>query len=336
MADGDGGREERSAAAGAEDGRRHKEPTEESAEESAKESPEESAQGLAEELRRLGRGVRIPDVDGETMAERVLAQLLAESAAPAPPPVRRRGPLRGPGRLRGGRGPLRGGRGPRGLFPRRVVRWLRRRWRAVSVGLSGVLVVMVLTPPVRAGVAEWFGFGGVEVRHDPTAPPRAASAVPWCTDPVAPAEAGRLAGFTPRVPGTLGDPDAVSVTVGSQGRSVVSLCWRENGRTVRLDEFPARLDLGFAKQARLMPRWVPLADDGTETGAGTESRTGLWFEEPHRLRFGMTDVRGEGWVRAERTAGPTLLWTSGDGNTTLRLEGVASVQRAKEIAESAR
>jgi hypothetical protein len=251
---------------------------------------------LAQELRGLGRGVRIPDVDGETMAERVLAQLLAESA-PAPAPTMRR----------------------------RVVRWLRRRWRAVTVALSGVLVVLVLTPPVRAGVADWFGFGGVEVRHDPTAPPRAAPTVPWCTDPVPLAEAGRRAGFTPRVPGALGPPEAVSVAVGPHGRSVVSLCWREDGRTVRLDAFPAGLDLGFAKQSRLMPQWVTLADGGT----------GLWFEEPHRLRFGMTDARGEGWVRAERTAGPTLLWTTGDGRTTLRLEGVASVQRAKAVAESA-
>lgn len=329
MADGDDdAREERSAAADAEDDR-HEAP--------AEEPVEESAEGLAEELRRLGRGVRIPDVDGETMAERVLAQLLAESAAPASsPPVRRRWRrLRGPRGVRGPRGP----RGPRGLLRHRVVRWLRRRWRAVSVGLSGVLVVLVLTPPVRAGVADWFGFGGVEVRHDPTAPPRADPAVPWCTNPVGLAEAGRRAGFTPRVPGALGDPEAVSVTVGSQGRSVVSLCWREDGRTVRLDEFPARLDLGFTKQARLMPQWVTLADDGTGTdpGSGTEfTGTGLWFEEPHQLRFGMTDARGEGWVRAERTAGPTLLWTTGDGNTTLRLEGVASVQRAKAIAESAR
>ncbi|MET9420835.1 hypothetical protein ABZY06_08880 [Streptomyces sp. NPDC006540] len=273
---------------------------------------------LVEELRGLGRGIRIPDVDGETMAERVLAQLLAESdATPATPEAVA---LSGPW-------------APAVARRKRAVRWLRRRWRALSVGLSGVLVVLVLTPPVRAAVADWFGFGGVEVHHDPTARPSKAAAVPWCQDPVGLAEAGRRAGFTPRVPGALGDPEAVSVAVGPEGRSVVSLCWREDGRTVRLDEFPARLDIGFAKQARLMPQWLMLGDDGT--GTGTLKSTGLWFSEPHRLRFMMTDAHGDDWVQAERTAGPTLLWTTADAVTTLRLEGVASVRRAEEIAESA-
>lgn len=259
-------------------------------------------EALAEELRGLGRGIRIPDVDGETMAERVLAQLLADAVpAPAPPPSRF-------GRLRG---------------------WVRRRWRALTVGLSGVLVVLVLTPPVRAAVADWFGFGGVEVRYDPSAPPRADAPVPWCRAPVPLAEAERRAGFRPRVPGALGTPEAVSVTEGPGGRAVVSLCWREGGRTVRLDEFGARLDLGFVKQARIMPEPVTL--DG---GGGAEARTALWFAEPHLLRFGMTDARGGEWVRAERTAGPTLLWTTRDGGTTLRIEGVASLERATEIAVS--
>ncbi|MFF3321469.1 hypothetical protein [Streptomyces sp. NPDC002889] len=266
-------------------------------------------EALAEELRGLGHGIRIPDVDGGTMAERVLAQLLADRVpTPAVP---------APGRAR------------------RAVRWLIRRWRVLSISLSGVLVVLVLTPPVRAAVADWFGFGGVEVRYDPSAPPRAGAAVPWCHAPVSLAEAERRVGFRPRVPGALRAPDAVSVTVGPEGRSVVSLCWSEGGRTVRLDEFAARLDPGFVKQARLMPRWVTLdSGSGTAAGGGAEVRTGLWFAEPHLLRFGMTDARGNDWVRDERTAGPTLLWTSEDARTTLRLEGVASLQRATDIAGS--
>ncbi|MEV6397827.1 hypothetical protein AB0M39_24150 [Streptomyces sp. NPDC051907] len=252
---------------------------------------------LREELRALGRGTRIPDVDGETMAERVLAQLLAE-AIPAPAPAPGRG-----ARLRS---------------------WARRRWRALTVALSGVLMVAVLTPPVRAEVADWFGFGGVEVRYDPSAPPRAEGQAPWCEDPVSLAEAERRAGFSARVPDGLGDPDAVSVTVGPAGRSVVSLCWRERGRTVRLDEFPARLDMGVAKEARIAPQWITLTGDGP----------GLWFAEPHLLRFGLTDAAGGQWLRSERTAGPTLLWTTPDAATTLRLEGVPELPRAKDIAES--
>ncbi|MET7616426.1 hypothetical protein [Streptomyces sp. NPDC005408] len=239
--------------------------------------------------------MRIPDVDGETMAERVLAQLLAD-AVPVPA---------APGRVE------------------RLRLWTRRRWRALMVAVSGVLVVLVLTPPVRAAVADWFGFGGVEVHYDPSTPSQSGGQPPWCHSPVPLGEAERRAGFGARVPGALGAPDAVSVSVGPAGRSVVSLCWSERGRTIRLDEFPAKLDLGFAKQARLMPEWVTL------TGG-----TGLWFAEPHLLRFGMTDARGDGWIQAERTAGPTLLWMAGGERTTLRLEGVASLQRAKEFAES--
>ncbi|MFF7201880.1 hypothetical protein [Streptomyces sp. NPDC008141] len=256
---------------------------------------EAERESLAEELREAGRGIRVPDVSGETMAERVLAQLLAE-AVPTPSPA-------GLGtRLRG---------------------WTHRRWRALTVVLSGVLVVLVLTPPVRAAVADWFGFGGVDVRYDPSAPPLGDAQPPWCAEAVPQAEAERRAGFRALVPPGLGTPDAVSVVAGPAGRSVISMCWRERGRTVRLDQFPAALDLGYAKQARLMPEWVTLTDG-----------TGLWFEEPHLLRFGMTDARGEQWTQAERTAGPTLLWTTAGGRTTLRLEGVAALARAKEIAES--
>lgn len=258
---------------------------------------QEPHEALRQELRGLGRGIGIPDVDGETMAERVLAQLLAEAV---PPPAL-------PGRAE------------------RFSHWTRRRWRALTVVLSGVMVVLVLTPPVRATVADWFGFGGVEVRYDPTTTPRPAAQPPWCHAPVPLAEAERRAGFRARLPDGLGDPDAVSVTAGPAGRSVVSLCWSERGRTIRLDQFPAKLDLGFAKQARLMPEFVTLSGG-----------TGLWFAEPHLLRFGMTDARGEAWTQAERTAGPTLLWTAADERTTLRLEGVAQLLRAKEIAESTR
>lgn len=103
---------------------------------------------LRAELLALGRGMGVPEQDPEgaglTMAERVLAQIVAE-AVPAPVPVP-------PGRLK------------------RAGAWVRRRARLLAAALSGLLVVLVLTPPVRATVADWFGFGGVEVRYDPSAP----------------------------------------------------------------------------------------------------------------------------------------------------------------------
>ncbi|MEU9863796.1 hypothetical protein AB0D99_23280 [Streptomyces sp. NPDC047971] len=255
--------------------------------------------GLPDELRDLGRALRVPDVSGETMAERVLAQLLAERV-PAPP-------------------------APRARLSWLRFAWLRRRWKALLAALSGVLVVLVLTPPVRATVADWFGFGGVEVRYDPGAHPGRDATVPECADPVSLEDAEREAGFTPLIPSALGAPDAVSVTGSAEpGRAVISLCWRKDGRTVRLDEFPARLPAAFGKLVQTRPEWVDLPE-------GTE---GYWFAEPHRLRFPLTDASGEEWTHAIRTAGPTLLWTRNAGALTLRLEGEPSLEKARRIAES--
>ncbi|MFJ9802148.1 hypothetical protein [Streptomyces wuyuanensis] len=257
--------------------------------------------GLPDELRELGRGLPVPPVDGDSMAERVLARLIAESVpTPVPEPV--------PGR------------------DRRLPAGSRRRRRSLSVALSGALVLLVLTPPVRAAVVDWFGLGGVEVRYDPSAPPPVGSGVPECREPLRLDEAGRRAGFAPPVPRSLGEPDAVSLTAVPGGRFAIALCWYERSGTVRLDAFPARLDLGFSKQVRVLPHWLELSG----------GRTALWFGEPHVLRFPLTDGTGRQWTEARRTAGPTLLWTSADGRTTLRLEGVAEPARGRAVAESLR
>jgi hypothetical protein len=129
------------------------------------------------------------------------------------------------------------------------------------------------------------------------------------------------------VPDALGVPDAVAVTPEPKGRLLMSLCWREHGRTVRLDEYPARLDIGFAKTVREPPEWVSL--DGDENYVNPA----LWFPKPHLLNFWLIDADGHRFTRSERTAGPTLLWMHG-GDVTLRLEGVASKARAVEIAKS--
>ncbi|MEV0092056.1 hypothetical protein [Streptomyces sp. NPDC050738] len=273
---------------------------------------------LPEELRDLGRRMSVPEVDEESMAERVLARLIAESV---PVPVRE----------------AETGTGPPGRFAR-ARGWARRRWRMLIAALSGLLVVLVLTPPVRAAVVDWFDFdfGGVEVRYSPAPTPSASPApapapssapvTPWCGPGVSAVEAARLAGFRPLIPAELGAPDVVSVAAAPAGRSVVSLCWRgADGRTVRLDEFPAQLDLGFSKQTSQMPEWLPLAD-------GTN---GLWFAQPHVLRFRLQDAQGGGWTPAARATGPTLLWVRGT-TMTLRLEGVGSWTRAVAIANSAR
>ncbi|MEU6801771.1 hypothetical protein [Streptomyces neyagawaensis] len=263
--------------------------------------------GLPAELRALGRSLDRPaddrDDGDETMVERVLRQILAEQVpTPVPePPVAR-------GRLRA------------------VRRWLRLRWRALTAALCGLLTALVLTPPVRAAVADWFRFGGVEVRYDPSATPSPGARVPGCPDAVSLAEAGRRAGFPPLVPEALGAPDAVSVTGAPKGRSVITLCWRERGRVIRLDEYAARLAPEYAKTVagEQDVEWVELGPGWYEA---------LWFPRAHLLRFWMYSEDGSRFTRSERTAGPTLLWAQ-EGEFTLRLEGVDSRTRAEKIARS--
>ncbi|QDY81193.1 hypothetical protein FQU76_21295 [Streptomyces qinzhouensis] len=267
---------------------------------------------LEAELRALGRAIRIPDVDGETMAERVVASLLAgelpdSTPAPAPP----------------------------GRAERLRVR-VRRHRRALALTLSGVLVALAFTPPVRASVVEWadrFDFGGIDVRYDPGSPspdPGRTSEVPGCGEPLPRAEAERTAGFGALVPEELGTPDAFSVTAGAGDRSVLTLCWSgDDGRVTRLDQFPARLDPGFTKTSAEQPQWVRVGAGGIGEGG-----TGLWFARPHLLRFALLDRESERWEQQRRTAGPTLIWMSPDARTTLRLEGVDALGRALGIAES--
>ncbi|WP_256098470.1 hypothetical protein [Streptomyces agglomeratus] len=249
---------------------------------------------LGEALRGLGRGLRVPDVDGPTMAERVLAQIVAEAVAvPVAEP---------PGRAE------------------RLRAWARRRWRRLTAALSGLVVVLVLTPPVRAAVVEWFDFGGVEVRYDPTAsaPPErpGASGRPGCREGLTVAEASLRAGFEPALPAGLGEPTAASV---SADRRVLSVCWGE----VRIDAFRATIDPLFHKS-------TPVPAAYTEV----DGETALWFPERHRLTLLLLDETSRPYARQIRAAGPTLLWQRSEG-LTLRLEGVRSMERAVDIAESA-
>jgi len=279
----------------------------------------DAASRLPDELRALGRSLDARGgggaVGSESMVERVLAQILAEQI---PVPVQEAGPTGVRARLRA------------------VRRWMRLRRRALAAAVCGLLTVLVLTPPVRAAVFDWFGFGGVEVRYDPSAVPSAGAVVPGCGRSVTLEEARRQAGFEPVVPDALGVPDAVSVTGEPQGRFLVSLCWREGGHTVRVDEYPARLDVGFVKAVRELPEWLSL--DATVSPDGIRDPA-LWFARPHLLSFWLVDGDGDRYTREERTAGPTLLWTRAaggvpGGDLTFRLEGVVSKPRAVEIAKS--
>jgi len=258
--------------------------------------PREGTSRLPEELRALGRSLDARGGDGavgsESMVERVLAQILAEQmAVPAAEPA------------------------GAGAWLRAVRRWTRMRWRALTAALCGLLTVLVLTPQVRAAVFDWFAFGGVEVRYDPSAVPSAGAEVPGCGRSVTPAQAHRRAGFEPLAPGALGVPDTVTATGEPRGRFLVSLRRREGGHTIRVDAYPARLDVGVAKTVREPPEWLSLGGDTSADGAPNPA---LWFARPHLLSFLLVPSAGDRYTREERTAGPTLLWTHGAGTDDIR------------------
>ena len=174
---------------------------------------------------------------------------------------------------------------------------------------------LLATPPVRAAVADWFGFGGVRVERGPSEP-SAAQPPPEVTQDWSVSEAAAAVDFTLSVPEELGDPDGVEV---SPDRRLVSMSWAtdEDG-VVRLDQFDARFDFSVLKRA---PGVFYAAVGGTDA---------LWFEEPHEVV--LLEPDGSRRTESARLAGHTLIWL--DDVTTLRLEGDLSLERAVEIAES--
>jgi hypothetical protein len=249
---------------------------------------------LVEDLARLGRGAPVPPPSAH------LATAVLERVATLPTPA-----------------------------PAEPAPWVRRvtdavtdrvtdlgsRWqRRVVVAVVALLVALLATPPVRAAVADWFGFAGVIVQRGPStgddAPPP-----PAVDDALTVAEAAELVAFTPMVPGELGEPDAVDV---SADRVILSMSWSTAAGPVRLDQFDGRLDFRIAK---------------TSPGvlyANVAGNDALWFEEPHEVVI--LDDAGRPRTESARLAGHTLIWPVGD--VTMRLEGDLSLDRAVEIGSS--
>jgi hypothetical protein len=188
--------------------------------------------------------------------------------------------------------------------------------RRVALVVAVVLAALLATPPVRATIAAWFGFGGVVVERGPS------GQGPASPPPVVPSgravqEAAAEVGFPVWVPVGLGEPDGVEVSV---DRRVVSMGWsRGDAGVVRLDQFDGRLDFAFLKRAPEV-RYTPVG--------GSDA---LWFEEPHEVV--LLDADGTRRTESARLAGHTLIWQRGP--TTLRLEAEVDLERAVEIAESA-
>lgn len=189
--------------------------------------------------------------------------------------------------------------------PAAVRRRLRRR--LVVVIAVAAFVALVLTPPVRAAVADFFGIvvtSGQEVEAEP---------VETVHSDLTVARAAEIVDFEPVVPAQLGEPAGVEV---SDDRRVLSMSWSPAGGTVRLDEFKGEVAPAFVKRSNDVE--FVMLDGGNA----------IWFATPHEvLPLG---ENGEELVELTRSAAPTLVWSVGD--VTLRLEGLAKTEAA-ELAE---
>ena len=248
---------------------------------------------LARDLTRLGRAVDPPG-SPERLAVAVMARV---EALPAPARTTRWTRLRL--RSRGWAG--------------EVVASGRRR---VALVVAALLLALLATPPVRAELTDWFGFGGVVVERGAPAP-GPAPPPPELGGDWSLAEAEDAVDFTVSVPEELGAPEEVGV---SADRRIVSMTWSggEDG-VVRLDQFDGRLDFSLAKTA---PRVLYASVAGADA---------LWFDEAHEVV--LLEPDGTRRTESARLSGHTLIWQ--DGDTTLRVEGDLSLARAVEIAESA-
>jgi hypothetical protein len=204
----------------------------------------------------------------------------------------------------------------RGQIERTVAASVRSRRRRIALVVGTLLVALLATPPVRAAVSDWFGFGGVVVERG-SAGPGPAPPPPEVPRSQSLTAARDAVDFTVWAPAQLGNPDGVAV---SADRRIVSMTWTgdEDG-VVRLDQFDGRLDFSLAKRA---PGVLYASVGGTDA---------LWFEAPHEVV--LLEPDGTRRSQSARLAGHTLIWQ--DGHTTLRIEGDLSLGRAVEIAESA-
>ncbi|MBP2320581.1 hypothetical protein JOF56_000966 [Kibdelosporangium banguiense] len=189
----------------------------------------------------------------------------------------------------------------------------RQILRPVLIGLLALLlagaVAFAVSPDVRAGVARFFGFAGVEFRQD--SPP------PLPVTPLMPGE--RVISldeakdkFGVRVPTALGAPKEVRVVDGR----VVSLIYDD----LRLDEFDGEFGPAMGKfaQAEELER-VRVNDTDA-----------LWIPRPHELFY--IDRTGAWKRESARMSGKTLIWQAGP--KTMRLEGDLTKQEAIKIASS--
>ena len=184
-----------------------------------------------------------------------------------------------------------------------------------------MLLGALAAPPVRATIADWFGFAAVRVHLDDDAPDSGADGAPAGPPAAAGSRslsqaAGRSTSSRSRRPSWAGRTGSGCLRTGGSCRSAGT----RPGGVVRLDQLDGRLDYRLAKTAR---------DVQFTTVAGDFA---LWFDRPHEV----VTLDADGTQRREsaRLAGNTLIWE--DAGVTLRLEGDLSLTEAQAIAATAR
>jgi hypothetical protein len=236
---------------------------------------------LAQELRDLGRAVQIPSLDADALTARTMARLAEPVRATA--------------------------------AGRRRWRWPsipRRRRQALAGAVAGLIIVLALTPPVRAAVADWFG---VIVR---SGAPAESEPIPHAGPSLSLADARELVSFEPVEPQTLGTPDGVEVS--PDGR-VLSMTWSDSdGGVIRLDQFSG-VEPIYLKESQRAAEMVDVDDT-----------TALWFDGPHHVV--RLDEDGREYVETARSAGPTLIMPVGE--VTVRIDGLdrsAAIETARSL-----
>ena len=216
---------------------------------------------------------------------------------------------------------------------RRHRAWRQAVLKAAAIAAVFVAGLLVVSPQVRAAVADLLRFAGIEIHQNGEEPPVPADSryAPLPGERVVTLETAReLADFRILVPTGLGEPDVVTVADGEPPR-VVSLLYYDGaapsaGPTpvradpdVRIDEFHGTISPVFSK-------YVDAKAEPIALGA----YLAFWIDQPHPVLY--VDRNGEFQEETTRLSGPSLIVEM--GGTTVRIEADFGKDRAIEVARS--
>ncbi|MDJ0757388.1 MAG: hypothetical protein QNJ45_27895 [Ardenticatenaceae bacterium] len=207
----------------------------------------------------------------------------------------------------------------RSVSPSITHRRLTPRLAAVMVAILLVLGLL-LVPPVRATLREWFSIGSVSILIDTTAPTPSATAVPLSNLPNLPgrttlAEAQAQANFSLAIPDELGPPTAVYLHDGVG--QMVTLIWVDRP-----------LLLHVIDQNMILTKIGP---QSYSEPVSVNGQAAYWVSGTRQLDLYDQYMEPiEGFRRV--VDGPVLIWTN--DNVTYRLESDLSPDEAIKLAET--